>query len=157
MVSVRWLALKMLRTWLFTLCITTRSAAPAPFHANIPRVWDDAEVAHLDLPLAVADRSPRYVTAAQYYAFKVRPIYRSYPAYAKGREPAGYVEWLKEQEPQVIFDPAKLHSLADWITDKTAFKASVTKELMLRRLAAAHPGVFSRQCTSLLTLLVSLR
>ena len=41
----------------------------------------------MELPLVQRDRSPRYMSSAEYYALKVRPIYRSYPAYAAGREP----------------------------------------------------------------------
>ena len=85
------------------------------FHPDIPRAWDDKEVERFELPLAQRDRSPRYMTAEQYYALKVRPIYRSSPAYVKGREPAGYLESLKQKEPQVIFDPSKLHTKKDWI------------------------------------------
>jgi hypothetical protein len=55
------------------------------------------------------------MTSEEYYKLKVRPIYRSYPAYAKGREPAGYLESLKEKEPEITFDPAALRTKADWI------------------------------------------
>jgi hypothetical protein len=55
------------------------------------------------------------MTSAEYYALKVRPIYKTYPAYAKGQEPAGYLESLKQMEPEVIFDSAKLHTKQDWI------------------------------------------
>jgi hypothetical protein len=34
------------------------------------------------------------MSAEEYYKLKVRPIYRSYPVYAKGREPAGYLETI---------------------------------------------------------------
>ena len=36
-------------------------------------------------------------------------------ANVKGREPAGYLESLKQKEPEVIFDPSKLHTKEDWI------------------------------------------
>ena len=55
------------------------------------------------------------MSAEEYYKLKVRPIYRSYPAYAKGREPAGYLESLKQKDPEIIFDPSKLHTKEDWI------------------------------------------
>ncbi len=67
------------------------------------------------MPLAQRDRSPRHLSAEAYYALKVRPIYRTYPIYAPGREPAGYLEWLKQREPEVVFDPAKLKTKQDWI------------------------------------------
>lgn len=85
------------------------------FHPQIPRAWDDKAVEALELPLAQRDRSPRYMTEAEYYKLKVRPIYRSYPAYAKGREPKGYFEWLKTREPEIVFDASKLHTKQDWI------------------------------------------
>jgi hypothetical protein len=94
------------------------------FHPDIPRAWDDKEVERFELPLAQRDRSPRYMTAKEYYALKVRPIYRTYPAYAKGREPAGYLESLKQKEPEIVFDAAKLHTKEDWIAaGKLVFEA----------------------------------
>ncbi|WP_433967100.1 hypothetical protein [Tunturiibacter gelidiferens] len=49
----------------------------------------------------------------------MRPIYKQYPVYAPGREPAGYMEWLKQQEPIVLWDGTthkpKLKTQADWI------------------------------------------
>jgi hypothetical protein len=85
------------------------------FHPVIPRAWDDRDVATFEVPLAQPDRSPRYLSAAEYYALDVMPIYRGYPLYAPGREPAGYLESLKQKEPEIIFDPAKLRTEQDWI------------------------------------------
>lgn len=87
----------------------------AAFTPNIPRAWDDKAIKGLEVPLAQRDRSPRYMSAEEYYKLKVRPIYRSYPIYAKGREPAGYRESLKQKDPEIVFDPSKLHTKADWI------------------------------------------
>jgi len=84
-----------------------RPAVPQTFRPDIPRVWDDEQVARFELPLAQRDRSPRYPNSQQYYALKVRPIYRWYPVYAPGREPAGYRESLKQKEPEIIFDASK--------------------------------------------------
>ncbi len=85
------------------------------FHPVIPRAWDDSEVAAFELPLAQPDRSPRYLSAAEYYALEVTPVYRSYPVYAPGREPAGYLDSLKDKEPEILFDPAQLRTREDWI------------------------------------------
>jgi hypothetical protein len=41
-------------------------------------------------------------------------IYRSYPIYAPGREPVGYMERLNWVEPQVIFDASQLRTKEDW-------------------------------------------
>lgn len=97
------------------LAVVALGASDSPFHPDIPKVWDDQAVETMEVPLAQRDRFPRYMSSAEYYALKARPIYRSYPAYAKGREPAGYLESLKQKEPEIIFDPAKLHTEEDWI------------------------------------------
>ena len=72
--------------------------------AGIPRTWDDAAIANHGVPLADAAASPRHVTADYYYHIPVRPIYQSYPVYAPGHKPAGYLEWLKQQEPVILWD-----------------------------------------------------
>src|SRR2546425_3369900 len=99
-----------------TLCLFSAFVAfGQTFRPEIPRAWDDREVAAFQVPLAQRDRSPRYVSSKEYYALKVRPIYRTYPVYAPGREPAGYIESLKQKEPEIVFDASKLHSKEDWI------------------------------------------
>lgn len=85
------------------------------FSPKIPKFWDDHEVEKFEVPLANPKYSPRHMSSAEYYALKVRPIYKTYPVYAPGREPAGYREHLKTLEPEIIFDPAKLRTQADWI------------------------------------------
>jgi Di-haem oxidoreductase, putative peroxidase len=98
------------------ILILAGSGAAQDFHPDIPRAWDDQEVARLEVPLARRDRSPRYLSAAEYYALKVRTIYRSYPVYASGREPAGYLESLKQKDPQpIVFDASALRTKEAWI------------------------------------------
>ena len=89
--------------------ITSLAMAQA-FHPDIPRAWDDREVETFEVPLAQPDRSARYLSAAEYYALDVMPIYRSYPVYAPGREPAGYMESLK--------DYVKIYTTGTTITTK---------------------------------------
>jgi mono/diheme cytochrome c family protein len=102
------------------------SGVAQEFHPDIPKAWDDKAVESFEMPPAQRDRSPRYMTAEEYYKLEVRPIYRSYPMYVKGREPAGYIESLKQKEPEIIFDPAKLHTKEDWIAaGKLVFESEV--------------------------------
>ena len=82
---------------------------------QIPKTWDDAAVGALELPLADRAYSPVHVTSADYYRLPIRPIYKSYPIYAPGKEPTGYIEWLKQREPVIVFDPAELRTETDWI------------------------------------------
>ena len=82
---------------------------------NIPKTWVDAEMEELEVPLADPIGSPKHISADYYYRMPVRPIYKSYPVYAPGKEPSGYLDWLKQQEPEILFDAAKLKTEADWI------------------------------------------
>ena len=52
------------------------------FDPDVPHAWNDKDVKKLEVPLAQRDRSPRYSTAEQYYASRVRTIYRTYPVHA---------------------------------------------------------------------------
>ena len=59
------------------LALAALGAGDTTFHPDIPKVWDDRAVETMEVPLAQRDRSPRYMTSVEYYALKVRPIYRS--------------------------------------------------------------------------------
>src|SRR5436305_1210002 len=97
------------------------------FHPQIPRAWDDKDVQGFELPLARRARSPRYMTAEQYYALKVLTIYRADPAYAADKEPPGYFAELKTNEHEVLFDASKLRTKEDWIrAGKVVFEAETT-------------------------------
>ena len=101
--------------------------AASVFQPSIPRTWKDADVATLEVPLANPQYSPIHISEQQYYRIPERVIYKSYPVYRPGREPAGYAEWLKQQEPQVVFDAAKLKSREDWINaGELVFNAPVS-------------------------------
>jgi hypothetical protein len=100
------------------------SRADRPFKPAIPKTWDDAAMATLEVALANPIGSPKHVSADYYYKIPVRPIYKSYPVYAPGHEPPGYMDWLRQEEPKVVWgvDPktgAKhappLLTEADWI------------------------------------------
>jgi len=103
---------------ILALAITGHSQTPRAgqdFHPAIPKTCDDAVLATLEVPLADPTGSPRHVPADYYYRIPVRPIYKSYPVYRPDREPAGYIDWLKQQEPQFAFDADKLKTPEDWI------------------------------------------
>jgi hypothetical protein len=93
--------------------------ASAGFIRNIPKMWDDAAMPTLEIPLANPIGSPKHVAADYYYKIPVRPIYNTYPVYAPGREPSGYIDWLMRQDPVIIWDDAghrpTLQTEADWI------------------------------------------
>jgi hypothetical protein len=85
----------------------------------VPRVWDDHAIATLEVPLANPAGSPKHVSSDFYYRIPVRPVYKTYPVYAPGREPEGYMDWLKQREPEIVWDDAghkpSLRTESDWI------------------------------------------
>ncbi|MGH9455521.1 MAG: hypothetical protein ACRD2O_16295, partial [Terriglobia bacterium] len=105
--------------------------AERSFKPNIPRMWDDAAMATLEVPLANPIGSPKDVSADYYYKTPVRPIYKSYPVYAPGHEPARYMDWLMRQEPVIVWDDGghrpPLQTDADWIkAGETVFDSPIT-------------------------------
>jgi hypothetical protein len=98
----------------------SQTAKPEPgFHPAIPKTWDDAAMATLEVPLANPVGSPKHVPASYYYRIPVRPIYKSYPIYAPGHEPPGYMNWLRRQEPVIVWDDKghrpPLVTQGDWL------------------------------------------
>ena len=51
------------------------------------------------------------------------PIYKTYPVYDLSREPKGYFEHLRQQEPEIIFDAQKLDTEFEWRAGKVVFHA----------------------------------
>jgi hypothetical protein len=89
------------------------AAAASP---EVPKAWDVEALRSQEVPLTRPEYSARYfVDGDFYYRIPVRPIWKSYPVYLPGKEPAGYLDWLKQQEPEVAFDPAKLRTQEDWV------------------------------------------
>jgi hypothetical protein len=106
----------------------------ADFHPTIPKTWDDQQIAGLELPLANPADSPKHVSADYYYRIPVRPIYRQYRSYPPDRRPAGYLDWLRRQEPEIVWGEDKngnrhappLNTEADWIKAGEIVFGSVT-------------------------------
>jgi len=98
-----------------SLLILAGIAAAQTFEPTVPRTFDDQAMANVEIPLAVPDASPKQIPSKYYYGIPIRPVYKSYPVYHPSKEPAGYFEWLKKQEPYVAFDAAKLKTKEDWI------------------------------------------
>jgi hypothetical protein len=112
----------------------------AQFRPEIPRTWDDAAMAGLELPLARPAYSLRMISAETYYRIPVRPVYKSYPVYALDREPAGYLDRLRGMEPEVAFDAAKLKSEQDWQrAGELVFDAPVAIEEIIDTAAVRDP------------------
>lgn len=75
-----------------TICLACLSLAltahpPARFRPEIPRVWQEAALSQLEVPVSHPEYSAKAVTEDYYYRIPVLPIYKSYPVYAPGRMP----------------------------------------------------------------------
>ena len=114
--------------------------------AGWPKMWEDKEMADMEIPLADRAHSPRQVSSEYYYRIPVRPIYKSYPAYVPGKEPSGYQEWLKQQEPEeVVFDVSKLKTEADWIrAGESVFDAPIFYDVLVRAEQVRDPEWYEK-------------
>ncbi len=116
--------------WAATGVLIAAGQAPqgrTPSRVAIPRTWDDAAMASLQVPLATRSATPVHVRSDYYYRIPEMRIYKSYPIYAPGKGPAGYIDWLKQQEPELAFDVGRLGTEEDWRTaGEAVFEAPVT-------------------------------
>jgi hypothetical protein len=98
-------------------------------HSVIPRSWDEAELEAWTIPPREPGVYTVHLPAPFFYSISPHPIYKSYPIYHPAKEPPGYMDWLKQQEPQIVFDPAKLTTESDWIAaGKLVFEAPLGYE-----------------------------
>jgi mono/diheme cytochrome c family protein len=129
--------------WIGIVAALAAMSAPA---ADIPRTWEQSAVDTLELPLANRKFSPVHIDEAAYYRIPERVIYKSYPVYTPGREPAGYAEWLKTVEPELAFDASRLRSPADWIAaGEVVFNAPTSlHSLFFTAGQLRDPGFYKR-------------
>ena len=110
------------------------------FTPTIPKTWEDQALELSEVPPADSAMSRVHVSADYYYRIPVRPIYKSYPVYAPGKEPPGYEEWLKQQEPETVFDASKLKTEADWIrAGEVVFDAPIFYDALVKASDVKDP------------------
>ncbi len=81
----------------------------------IPRTWDMKRLHSMHLPLPDTSIKKNPVSEEYYYQLPERVAYKIYPFYIPGDEPKGYYEWLRKQDPEIIFNPADIKTDSDWI------------------------------------------
>src|SRR5262249_31315695 len=117
--------------WIVSAGRSNAQKNTADWRPTIPKTWVDAEIGELEVPLADPVGSPKHVSAEYYYRIPERKIYKSYPVYAPGKEPPDYLDWLKQQEPEIVFDATKLKTEADWIkAGELVFDAPVGNQVV---------------------------
>ena len=98
---------------------TTLPAEPTQPQTGValkaPKIWDEEALKTWALPVAGVKSRPNFYSEAEYYAAPVAE-YRTYPVYHPDREPPGYMEWLRAQEPKPVLDMSEIKSDADWAT-----------------------------------------
>src|SRR5687768_8021300 len=74
---------------------------------RVPNSWADPDIAAFRLPLAAWSKAPRMLSERDYYALPESNV-KTYPAYTPDKEPANYLDWLRQQEPEPLVDVASL-------------------------------------------------
>jgi hypothetical protein len=129
----------------FALSAHRSNAQKAKLQPAIPKTWNDAEIAELEVPLANPVGSPKHVSAEYYYQIPEQKIYKSYPIYAPGKEPPDYLDWLKKQEPEIVFDATKLKTEADWIkAGEIVFHAPVGFDVVTPNYQTRNPKWYEK-------------
>ena len=82
---------------------------------SVPRTWDDEAVRTMELPLVGLGAPPRHVSSEYYYSTPTSRIPKTYPVYAPNREPAGYLDWLRAQEPEDAINFSSLRTQEEWV------------------------------------------
>lgn len=100
--------MRTLRSLAVALVAVVSSAGP------LPKVWEDSSISGYRLPLHGLGRPPALISEREYYALPEVNL-KTYPVYTPDKEPQGYLDWLKAQEPRPLADVSKLKSDADWI------------------------------------------
>ena len=144
---LRFLSLTLFVTAIVVVFMQSSNAqrAKKDFVPEIPKTWDDEAMRSHELPLTNHDYTPAFVPADFYYRIPELPIYKTYPIYAPGKEPPGYIEWLKQQEPQIAFDPSKLKTRQDWIkAGELIFNAPIFFNGLNQLSDVRDPGWYER-------------
>ncbi len=120
------------------------AADKVPFHPQIPKAWVEAGLEQMDVPVSRPAYSQKAVSPDYYYRIPVAPIYKSYPVYAPGRAPAGYLDQLKHLSPELAFNPARLKTKEDWIrAGEVVFNAPTTYGDEVNLEEVASPAWYS--------------
>ena len=95
--------------------ITVIVSIGAITQSTIPKVWDVEALHSMHLPYPDSTVIMETSSEKYYYSIPERVVYKTYPFYMPGKEPKGYFEWLRNQEPQIVFNPADMKTEEDWV------------------------------------------
>ncbi|HLJ15253.1 MAG TPA: hypothetical protein VKV15_12205 [Bryobacteraceae bacterium] len=113
---------------------------------KIPKTWNQTAITTLELPLANPRYSAIHVSEETYYRIPERVIYKNYPVYYPGREPAGYMEWLRNRKPEIAFVPSQLKTHGDWVkAGELVFNAPTSYNPVFFSAADVRDPLFYKQ------------
>lgn len=82
---------------------------------EIPKTWDMQALDQSHLPPPDPSYKIGFAPESYYNSLPEHVIYKTYPVYAQGYEPPGYLDSLKALEPEIAFDLSKIRTQEDWI------------------------------------------
>jgi mono/diheme cytochrome c family protein len=97
-----------------TAAVRSQQMSNANFRPEIPKTWDTAAVASMSIPLAPPAPRVTEFSEQYYYSIPAVTIYKSYPLVSADKPFPEYLNWLKQQEPEIAFDASKLKTKTDW-------------------------------------------
>jgi len=82
---------------------------------DIPKTWDMKAIKHFHLPPPDSTVKVIYASEEYYNSLPDHVIFKTFPVYVREFEPTGYLDSLKQLEPEIVFDVTKLKTQEDWI------------------------------------------
>jgi hypothetical protein len=79
-----------------------------------PQIWDEAKLKDWELPLANGGPARTHLTEKEYYSSPVLNL-QTYPVYHPDREPAGYLDRLRNLDPRPLVEIGKARTKSEWI------------------------------------------
>ncbi len=141
-----------IRTLALAACLVASLLAADDPRIEAPRFWNDRELADWATPIAALGVRPGHFPERDYYSAPLAEWVRTYPAYAPGREPAGYREMLEKRAPEALITPGA-RTTSEWVTqgarvfeemDVPVFRSTDPKLIAAMRSAEAFARMGGR-------------
>jgi ferredoxin-like protein FixX len=103
---------------LFILTVLVAVVITSSFYwgvEDIPKTWDMKAIKRFHLPPPDSTVKVVYASEEYYNSLPEHVIYKTFPVYVREFEPKGYLDSLRNLEPEIMFDVSKLKTQADWI------------------------------------------
>jgi mono/diheme cytochrome c family protein len=140
------------RILVLAACLVAGALAADDPRIEAPRFWNDCELADWATPIAALGVRPGHFSEREYYSAPPAEWVRTYPAYAPGREPAGYREMLEKRAPEPLIAPGA-RTAREWVAegarvfeemDVPVFRSTNPKLIAVMRSAEAFARMGGR-------------